>query len=277
MTTRTTPLSTLDRPSVVRAIRTRKRRLAATLVLTVTVWVGGVGSAIAGGVATAGGTADIVACEDVSPSFPADTRLAFNEALIERLRTHVAAPAPKIRTGASTRRGVNVVVRPIGKASYAAANSFEVRLDPLPRSTPLRDDESVDATLARLRTTKERTARMASNETRIEQFANGLRSWDPPFRRGSDITGCLLAAADLLGRRSPQLYLVTDLLATTPPPATTSMPLTGVDVTVIQTCREVVACEALRVEWQDHLSALGAKHVRFARPEQITDVVALPR
>lgn len=223
--------------------------------------------------ASAGGSVDVLACEDISPSFAAATRAKFNETLTARLRAYVNVSAPKIRSGAPARRGLNVVVRPVGKASFAAANSFEVRMQPLPPITALSDDESVETTLARLRATKVRAALVNANRQTMEQFTSALTSWAPPVRNGSDITGCVLAAGELLGGPAPHFYLVTDLIATTAPPSGNQQVFTATAVTVIQSCNDPATCEARRTEWEGHFRRLGATQIRFARPEQIADVI----
>lgn len=214
----------------------------------------------------------VASCEDVSPSFPSDVRLRFNEALISKLDGFAATTVSSPRKALPAKPAINIVIRPISKNSFASGNVVELKLDPLSTITVLRDDESAETTINRLRAKKLRNATLATNRAKAAAFALALRDWNPPVRRGSDVIGCVLAAATLLNGTERTLFIVSDLVATTDP-IDAGVRLSGVKVVVIQTCTEATECMALRSQWEQQFRSMGATNVAFFRPEQINDSV----
>lgn len=208
-------------------------------------------------------------CADVSRSFSAELRAEFNRALADRVVAIASAPDPtSLLRALPARPGLDVFVRPLGRASFADTNSFDVHLTSLPGVKAPRDGEPAQSTINRIRAVKRRRQLLAENITRARTFAQALTSWSPPPQRGTDVLGCVLAASALLDGPARTIWVLSDLEATTPP-EDGGLRLDAIRVVVVQVCVEVARCSALRAEWTDRLRALGASDVVFQRPEQI--------
>lgn len=260
------PLSTGTDPAIVRRRNLQHFKvLASLLALSAFVPVA---------LASSASAVSVASCEDVSPSFPSDVRIRFNEALLAKVSSFADVPSSSPRSALPAKPGLKVVVRPISRNSYASDNAVELNLSPLPSISVLKDDESAETTINRLRAKKLRATSVAANKAKVVALATALRNWTPPLRRGSDVIGCVLAAASLLSGTEKILYIVSDLEATTDP-IDAGVKLNDIKVVVIQTCVKATECMTLRTQWETQLRTMGAASVTFYRPEQLPDSIRL--